>query len=124
MEQRQSKQNSGPLVVLGILGRAPFAGVAWQTLHYLEGFRRLGFDVYYVEDTDAWPYDPQQNAITADCRYTVRYLAEVLAWVGLPDRWAYRAPAQGDRFFGLSEQTVNDLFRRALALVNLTGATV
>jgi hypothetical protein len=45
------------LVVLGMMGRMPLAGVVWQVLH-LEGFRRLGFDVYYVEDTGAWPYNP------------------------------------------------------------------
>ena len=45
------------MVVLGIMGRTPFAGVAWQVLHYLEGFRRLGCNVYYVEDTADWPYD-------------------------------------------------------------------
>ena len=124
MAPHRYKPTHGPLVVLGIMGRAPFAGVAWQTLHYLEGFRRLGYDVYYVEDTDAWPYDPEQNAITADCGYTVRYLAELMGWCGLPDRWAYRAPAAGERFLGLSEQAIANLFRRAVGLVNLTGATV
>jgi hypothetical protein len=39
------------IVVLGILGRDPVAGVAWQGLHYLEGLRRLGHDVVYLEDT-------------------------------------------------------------------------
>ena len=37
------------LVVLGIMGANAARGCAWQVLHYLEGFRRLGFDVYYVE---------------------------------------------------------------------------
>ena len=60
-----------PLVVFGIMGRTPLAGVAWQVLHYLEGFRRLGFDVYYIEDTGDWPYDPEQNTTTDDCRYAV-----------------------------------------------------
>ena len=42
----------GPrLIVLGMVGRTPFAGVAWQAMHYLEAFRRVGCDVYYVEDT-------------------------------------------------------------------------
>mgnify|MGYP003579104465 CR=1 FL=1 len=27
----------------------PVPGVIWQTLHYLLGFRRLGYDVAYVE---------------------------------------------------------------------------
>jgi len=51
---------------MGIMGQVPFAGAAWQVLHYLQGFRRLGHDVYYVEDTRDWPYDPERNAITDD----------------------------------------------------------
>src|SRR5262249_49233437 len=94
---------SRPIVVLlGMMGRTPFAGVAWQVLHYLEGFRRLGCDVYYVEDTGDWPYDPEQNAITDDCRYTVNYIARLMDWCGLAGRWAYRAAARGDRVYGLS----------------------
>jgi hypothetical protein len=117
---------SGPLrvVVLGVMGRSPFAGVAWQVLHYLEGFRRLGHDVFYVEDTGDWPYDPEQETITNDPRYTVRYIARLMAWCGLPDQWAYRAAAQGGRTYGLSELEVARLIERADVLVNLTGATV
>ena len=40
----------GKLVVLHLAIRYPFAGVVWQLLHHLVGFRRLGFDVYYIED--------------------------------------------------------------------------
>jgi hypothetical protein len=112
------------VVILGMMGRTPFAGVAWQVLHYLEGFRRLGCDVWYVEDTGDWPYDPEQNTITDDCRYTVNYIGRLLGWCGLAERWAYRAAAQGNRTYGLSEAQVVDLFQRADALVNLTGATV
>jgi hypothetical protein len=79
-----------------MMGRTPFAGVAWQVLHYLEGFRRLGYDVYYVEDTGDWPYDPEQNAITDDCRYTTHYIARLMTWCGMPERWAYRAAAQNE----------------------------
>src|SRR6266704_2015453 len=111
------------LVVLGMMGRMPLAGVAWQVLHYLEGFRRLGHDVYYVEDTGAWPYDPEQNTVTDDCRYAVNYISRLMHWCGLPDRWAYRAAGPGARTFGLSETRVSRLFERADALVNVCGAT-
>jgi hypothetical protein len=107
-----------------MMGRSPFAGVAWQVLHYLEGFRRLGHEVSYVEDTGDWPYDPEQDTVTDDPRYTVEYIARLMAWCGLPDRWAYRAAAQGGRTYGLSELDVTRLFERADALVNLTGTTV
>ena len=114
--------NQRQLVILGTMGQTPFAGMAWQVLHYLEGFRRLGYDVYYVEDTGDWPYDPDQNAITDDCRYTLDYLARLMAWCGLSDRWAYRFGATGE-IFGLSASQFSRLFDRADALVNVTGAT-
>src|SRR3989441_5257367 len=112
------------LVVLGMMGRMPLAGVAWQVLHYLEGFRRLGFAVYYVEDTNEWPYDPDRNTITDDPTYPVNSLSALMARYGFSDRWAYCAAAQGGRTFGLSAAEVRRLFDRADALVNLTGSTV
>lgn len=111
------------IVVLGIMGRTPLAGVAWQTLHYLEGFRRLGYNVYYVEDTGHWPYDAEQNTVTSDCRYTINYIGRLMAYCGLPDRWAYRSGVDGDTF-GLSESQVSRLFERTDVLINLSGATI
>ena len=37
------------LVLLGMMSKMPVAGVVWQTVHYLVGFERLGYEVYYVE---------------------------------------------------------------------------
>jgi hypothetical protein len=112
------------VVVLGILGRTPLAGVAWQVLHYLEGFRRLGYDVSYVEDTGDWPYNPEQNAVIADCAYNVRFLARLMARVGLGERWAYRSVTDGGKTFGLPQEQVAALLAGADALLNLTGGTV
>ena len=110
------------VVVLGMAGRTPFAGVAWQVLHYLEGLRRLGHDVHYVEDTGAWPYDAERDAITGDCGYTVRYLGRLMERCGLADRWAYRGP--DERYHGMEAAAVAELLRSSDALLNLTGATV
>jgi hypothetical protein len=113
------------LVVLGILGEIPLAGVIWQVLHYIEGFRRLGFDVYYIEDTGNWPYDPDQNSVTGDCTYAVNLIGRLMAAYGLSDRWAYRLGAQGGRrTFGLSESQFLRLFREADLLLNVTGSTI
>jgi hypothetical protein len=116
-------RRGGTLVVLGILGSMPFAGVAWQVLHFMEGFRRLGHDVYYLEDTQAWPYDGDANTITDDCRFTLAYISRLMAWCGFADRWAYRSPVERN-CFGLSESDVSAILRSADALINLTGATV
>jgi hypothetical protein len=43
------------IVLLGMMSRIPVAGVVWQTLHYLLGFERLGYEVYYVRRMRACP---------------------------------------------------------------------
>jgi len=53
------------LLLLHIVGQYPMAGVAWQAVHYLLGFRQLGWDVWYVEDSGASPYDPDVASRTA-----------------------------------------------------------
>jgi hypothetical protein len=111
------------LVVLGMIGRMPLAGVVWQVLHYLEGFRRLGFDVYYVEDTGAWPFNPEANTVTADSTYSIALLDRTMAAHGFAGRWAYRDAARGGVFSGLSESAVRQLYARADLLVNVTAST-
>ena len=54
------------IVVLGGMTQMPVAGVVWQVLHYMEGLRRLGHEVSYVEDTGNWPYDPVLDTVTDD----------------------------------------------------------
>lgn len=112
------------VVVLGILGRTPFAGVAWQVLHYLEGLRRLGHDVYYVEDTGTWPYDAARDTVSGDCGYTIGYITGLMERYGFSDRWAYRCAPEAGRVHGLSLSGLRAVLGRADALLNLTGATV
>jgi len=107
-----------------MIGRTPFAGVAWQAMHYLEAFRRIGCDVYYVEDTGDWPYDRDKDTITDDCTYTAGFIARLMSWCGFEDRWAYRAPGPEGRVYGLSASRLARILEDADGLVNLCGATV
>jgi len=115
---------SRTIVVSGILGRSPYAGVAWQGLHYLEGLRRLGHDVWYVEDTGDWPFDLERNTVTDDPGYTLQFLARAMTWAGFADRWAYRAASRGGDVYGPAAPMLSSLLARADALVNVTGATL
>jgi hypothetical protein len=115
---------------MGILGRTPLAGVSWQVLQYLEGFRRLGYDCYYIEDTGDWPFNPElaisdyhSTPYAVHCEYAVNYVARVMSWYGFANRWAYLSRIDG-RFFGLPESQVSSLFNDADVLVNLTGSTL
>ena len=113
------------LVVLGMMGRCPFGGQTWLYLNWLRGLAKLGHDVWYVEDDATWPYDPRADAVSDDPAYAVDYLARVLARVGLPGKWAYRALWKGqDACYGLSRAGLLDLYRSCDAILNVCGATV
>ena len=115
---------------MGILGRTPLAGVSWQVLHFLEGFRRLGHDVYYIEDTGGWAYNPLQKHTTMSPNVPMPATANTpsVIWPSSCLRSACRivgltSPGLTDRVFGLSKTQVSRLFESADALVNLTGST-
>ena len=90
------------VIVLGLLGQFPMAGIAWQLVHHLVGLQQLGFAVYYVEDTGTAPYDPRVKSVVYDCTYSLRYIAEALRRVGMQDAWAYRDGLSG-QWHGLPE---------------------
>jgi hypothetical protein len=111
------------LIVAGGLGNMPFAGVAWQVLHYLEGFRRLGHRVFYLEDTGSWPFDPERGTISEDAGPALSYVRRMLERVELGADWGYRDAVDG-RLHGASEERLREELGRADALVNVSAVTV
>ncbi len=110
------------LLLLHIMGQYPMAGVTWQTIHHLLGFRNLGWDVYYVEDSGASPYDPDVDSVTGDVGYAVRYVGGLMRRFGFDGRWAYLDMLKNE-VHGMSRAALDDLYRTATAIVNLSGAT-
>jgi hypothetical protein len=108
------------IIVTGLVGQYAFGGVAWDYLQYVEGFRQLGHEVFYLEDTEMWPYDPIQNTISEDCRYNVKYLGEVMDRLGLGGRWIYRNAADGS-YHGVAEAEVKRFCASADVYVNVSG---
>jgi len=78
--------------------------------------------VWYVEDSGASPYDPVLGTRTEECTQAVRYVADVMRRIGLPDRWAYVDLMHGETH-GLPRARLDGLYRDARAIVNLCGAT-
>jgi hypothetical protein len=112
----------GRVVLLHFVAQMPMAGIAWQALQYLVGLKNLGYDVWYVENHGANPYDPRANSVTMDCSYNVAFLKESIERFGFQDRWAYW-DAINDVYHGLSRERVFALLKGADALINLCGAT-
>jgi hypothetical protein len=112
------------LVVLGMMGRSPFAGQTWLYLGWLRGLSRLGHEVWYVEDDESWPYDPVACTATDDCSYAVGHVRRCMERAGLEDRWAFRF-LDGDRTrtWGLTDRELDGLYRTSDAVLNVVGAT-
>jgi hypothetical protein len=108
------------VIVTGLVGQYAFGGVAWDYLQYVEGFRQLGHDVFYLEDTETWPYDPIGNTVTDDCSYNVSYLREVMARLDLGDRWIYRNGPDG-RYYGVDVAEARKICASADLFVNVSG---
>lgn len=111
------------IVVLGMMGRMPFAGQSWLYLNWLRGLNGLGHEVWYVEDDTVWPYDPEQNAITDDCSYAVAHVKRCMERIGMADRWAFRLADRAGACWGLDETRLDGLYRSCDALLNVVGAT-
>jgi hypothetical protein len=111
------------LVVLGMMGRCPFAGQTWLYLNWLRGLHSLGYDVWYVEDDTVWPYDPVQDTVTDDCSYPVRHIGRCMERIGLEDRWAFRLADRSGMCRGMTEGQLGELYRSCDALLNIVGAT-
>jgi hypothetical protein len=113
-----------PIVVLGAMSRYPVAGMIWLTLQYVLGFRRLGYDCYYVESHGGTPRAFVTGPDDDGARGAADFLARVMTRFDLSDRWAFHAIHAGRRCYGLSEPALRRLYSSAALIVNLHGATV
>ena len=110
------------VVVLGLMGQYPLGGMAWQVLHHVIGFRRLGCDCFYVENSGAPPYSPRRVSVAEDARDNVRFLRDTFRRFDLADAWAYHDCLSGS-WFGMGRARATELLASADVIVNLCGAT-
>ena len=121
--QRYPTANRGTVVVWSLIASHPFPGTAWHRLQYLAGLRRLGFDVWYVEDSDRLVRNPTTWSRTTDFAPNVEYLAHNMELIGLGDRWIFRPPGQYAECMGARSMSgLMDLYRSADLVVNHSGA--
>jgi len=110
------------IVVCGLVGQYAFGGVTWDYLQYVFGFRALGHDVWYLEDTGAWAYDPVAMQPSSSCEFNVKYLRRVMEDFDLGDRWIYRNAADG-KYYGINDTDLAEgLISSCDVLVNVSGA--
>ena len=107
------------VVVTGLLATYPLGGVTWDYLAFVKGFRRLGADVLYLEDTGQWLYDSRRGTFTDDASGNLRYLADVLAQHTPGVAWSLRTP--DGSYHGLGEEAVQRFCTGADLFLNVSG---
>lgn len=112
----------GKIVVWGLMAHAPFGGMVWQVLHYLIPLRRLGFDVWYVEDSDELVFDTLSFDPSDKCETNIARLHKVMDAVGLGDRWVFRMPMTRSFQGSLDRNGLCRLYAECEAAFNLCGA--
>src|SRR5581483_1887199 len=120
--ERSMAQAEKRILVLGLMGQYPMAGVAWQALQYLLGLSRLGYDVFYAEDSGAPPYDPRRLTISDDPAPNVEFVRRGMERIGFADRWVYWDLGT-ESYFGRGKDVLFDLYRTSGSIWNLCGAT-
>jgi hypothetical protein len=111
------------IVVMGFMGSMPIAGVIWQHIHYIVGLKRLGHDVYYIEDSARVPYNPQTFNVNADFNYAARILDRLAREFEFKNDWAFCARyLKGNPTAGMPLRTIRALYRDADAILNVCGA--
>jgi GT2 family glycosyltransferase len=111
------------IVVLGMMTKIPVSGVVWQTLHYLVGFERLGYETYYVEAHARTPSMLMERADEDGSAKAAAFIAGALEPFGFRRRWAYHALHADQRCYGLSEFELSELYGSAALIINLHGGT-
>jgi hypothetical protein len=115
----------GTVILWGQLAALPVGGLVWQVWHYLVPLRRLGFDVWYVEDSDRALYELDSFGPTLDpaaYRANLDRLAQAMAAVDLGDRWAFREPTTETVVGATDACGLERLYRDAVCAFNLCGA--
>jgi hypothetical protein len=111
------------IVLLGMMSQMPVAGVVWQTMHYLVGFQRLGYEVYYVEAHARTPTMLMQHELDDSSAKATSFISDVMRRFDFDDHWAFHALHDNGECYGLSYSALNELYRTADLIINLHGGT-
>ncbi len=108
------------IVVTGLIGSIPLAGLTLHYLQYVLGLHRLGHDVLYLEDTGTWYYDRNRNEMIEDSSPAVEFLSKTMSTYRLEDHWTF--VDHQENVFGVQGADLEDYLRTADLFINVTGA--
>jgi hypothetical protein len=111
------------IVVMGFMAGCPIAGVVWQHIHYIVGLQRLGHEVYYIEDSARYPYNPRTWETLPDFTYAAETLQRLGEEFGFAGRWSFCARyLHPHKTAGLPYERIVELYKEADAILNVCGS--
>jgi hypothetical protein len=109
------------IIFAGYLVRYPLGGYAWQMAHYLLGFRALGHDLWFYEDTGKlncdFAYNPLTNEFAPSYEYGISATANFFRKIGFGDRWVFFDVDRGLKY-GPGANRMDTLLRESDLLVS------
>ena len=110
------------IVFAGSVAQKPcHGGHTWVFLQYLLGFKRLGWDVLFLDRLEPQMCVDEGGApCPVDDSANLRYLREVMASFSLDDAYAV-AVDSGERYIGLSREQVRTRVADAATFINVMG---
>jgi hypothetical protein len=110
------------IIIGAVLSRSPLvAGSVWNRIHRLLGFRRLGHDVYFVEELT-----PERCLDARGQRTDFEHCINREVFLSTLERYDLLENAcllynRGESTFGLSRQSLARICREADLLINMSG---
>jgi hypothetical protein len=110
------------ILIAGALAQKPHhGGHTWVILQYLLGFRRLGWDVLFLDQLDpAMCVDTAGRPCSFAQSANLRYTLDVMDRFGLGDAFAL-IYNRGERWAGLPRQGVLERVKESALLLNIMG---
>ncbi len=113
---------SGIIVIAGSLAQKPrYGGHTWQFLQYLLGFKRLGWEVLFLDQLEPeMCVDADGGPSSIEDSLNLSYFLDVMNRFNLKDSFALICN-HGEKFIGLSRQEVLARTSRSALLLNFMG---
>lgn len=105
------------IVVAGLAAAYPLGGPFWDYTQYVAGFRALGHEVLYLEDTGRWTYDPAQRRFVESGRVGAEWLAR-----HLQGPWFFRDAQEAT--WGVPWAEAAEFCRTADLFLNVSAAAI
>lgn len=112
----------GTIAVAGALAQRPYmGGHTWVFLQYLLGFRRLGWDVVFIDRLEpGMPLDRDARPVPVETSVNLAYLRESMDSFGLGESWALLYD-RSTRAFGMSKDEIVARVKQSALLINFMG---